>query len=94
MIVIEYSIVVVSARNKEEAICQRGPHKLWLKRVTIRLLSYFRRLNHREMDHPEMDHRGNDANTGRVGRTLTPVSAGTGVVFSGAIKSPTQMDFV
>ncbi|KAL2748542.1 LOW QUALITY PROTEIN: hypothetical protein V1477_003185 [Vespula maculifrons] len=30
-----------------------------------------------------------DANTGKIGRTLTPVSAGTGVVFSGAIKSPT-----
>ncbi|KAL2743232.1 LOW QUALITY PROTEIN: hypothetical protein V1477_008721 [Vespula maculifrons] len=30
-----------------------------------------------------------DANTGRIGRTLTRVSAGTSVVFSGAIKSPT-----
>ncbi|KAL2749479.1 LOW QUALITY PROTEIN: hypothetical protein V1477_002419 [Vespula maculifrons] len=29
------------------------------------------------------------ANTGRIGRTLTPVSAGTDVVFSGANKSPT-----
>ncbi|KAF7401047.1 hypothetical protein HZH68_006867 [Vespula germanica] len=38
------SIVVVRARSKEEAICRRGPHKLWLKRATIRLLSYFRRL--------------------------------------------------
>ncbi|KAL2748903.1 hypothetical protein V1477_002839 [Vespula maculifrons] len=35
-----------------------------------------------------------DANTGRIGRTLARVSAGTGVVFSGAIKSPTVMDFV
>ncbi|KAL2747423.1 LOW QUALITY PROTEIN: hypothetical protein V1477_004115 [Vespula maculifrons] len=30
-----------------------------------------------------------NANTGRIGRTLTPVSAGTDVVFSGANKSPT-----
>ncbi|KAL2718365.1 LOW QUALITY PROTEIN: hypothetical protein V1478_012241 [Vespula squamosa] len=37
-IAIEYSIVVVRARSKEEAICRRGPHKLWLKRATIRLL--------------------------------------------------------
>ncbi|KAL2718890.1 protein artichoke [Vespula squamosa] len=44
-IVIEYSIVVVRARSKEEAICRRGPHKLWLKRATIRLLSYFQRFN-------------------------------------------------
>ncbi|KAL2722458.1 neurotrimin-like isoform X2 [Vespula squamosa] len=44
-IVIKYSIVVVRARSKEEAICQRGPHILWLKRATIRLLSYFRRCN-------------------------------------------------
>ncbi|KAL2718523.1 protein artichoke [Vespula squamosa] len=44
-IVIEYSIVVVRARSKEEAVCRRGPHKLWLKRATIRLLSYFRRFN-------------------------------------------------
>ncbi|KAL2713819.1 protein artichoke [Vespula squamosa] len=44
-IVIEYSVVVVKARSKEEAICRRGPHKLWLKRATIRLLSYFRRFN-------------------------------------------------
>ncbi|KAL2746785.1 hypothetical protein V1477_005155 [Vespula maculifrons] len=35
-----------------------------------------------------------DANTGKIERTLTPVSAGTSVVFSGAIKSPTVMDFV
>ncbi|KAL2732808.1 hypothetical protein V1477_015049 [Vespula maculifrons] len=35
-----------------------------------------------------------DANTGRIERTLARVSAGTGVVFSGAIKSPTVMDFV
>ncbi|KAL2744050.1 hypothetical protein V1477_007926 [Vespula maculifrons] len=34
------------------------------------------------------------ANTGRITRTFTRVSAGTGVVFSGAIKSPTIMDFV
>ncbi|KAL2741595.1 protein artichoke, partial [Vespula squamosa] len=44
-IVIEYSMVVVRARSKEEAVCRRGPHKLWLKRATIRLLSYFRRFN-------------------------------------------------
>ncbi|KAL2750808.1 LOW QUALITY PROTEIN: hypothetical protein V1477_000911 [Vespula maculifrons] len=31
------------------------------------------------------------ANTGRIGRTLTPVSAGTDVVFSGANKSPTSV---
>ncbi|KAL2735925.1 hypothetical protein V1478_002609 [Vespula squamosa] len=37
-IVVEYSIVVVRARSKEEAVCRRGPHKLWLKRATIRLL--------------------------------------------------------
>ncbi|KAL2742576.1 neurotrimin-like isoform X2 [Vespula maculifrons] len=42
-IVIECSVIVVRARSKEEAICRRGPHKLWLKRATIRLLSYFRR---------------------------------------------------
>ncbi|KAF7388748.1 hypothetical protein HZH68_012690 [Vespula germanica] len=36
------SIVVVRARSKEEAVCRRGPHKLWLKRATFRLLSYFR----------------------------------------------------
>ncbi|KAL2738405.1 hypothetical protein V1477_011764 [Vespula maculifrons] len=35
-----------------------------------------------------------DANTGKVERTLTPVSADTSVVFSGAIKSPTVKDFV
>ncbi|KAL2736089.1 hypothetical protein V1477_012598 [Vespula maculifrons] len=34
------------------------------------------------------------ANTGRIKRTFVRVSAGTGVVFSGAIKSPTIMDFV
>ncbi|KAL2721366.1 hypothetical protein V1477_020186 [Vespula maculifrons] len=34
------------------------------------------------------------ANTGRIRRTLVPMSAGTGAVFSGAIKSPTVMDFV
>ncbi|KAL2744093.1 hypothetical protein V1477_007583, partial [Vespula maculifrons] len=32
-----------------------------------------------------------DANTGKIGRTLTPVSAGTDVVFSGANKSPTPV---
>ncbi|KAL2724936.1 hypothetical protein V1477_018797 [Vespula maculifrons] len=32
-----------------------------------------------------------NANTGRIGRTLARVSAGTGVVFSGAIKSPTPV---
>ncbi|KAL2720991.1 hypothetical protein V1478_000022 [Vespula squamosa] len=31
-------MVVVRARSKEEAVCRRGPHKLWLKRATIRLL--------------------------------------------------------
>ncbi|KAL2728162.1 hypothetical protein V1477_017438 [Vespula maculifrons] len=31
------------------------------------------------------------ANTGRIGRTLMPVSAGTDVVFSGANKSPTPV---
>ncbi|KAL2729867.1 protein artichoke [Vespula maculifrons] len=36
---------VVRARSKEEAICRRGPHKLWLKRATIGLLSYFRRFD-------------------------------------------------
>ncbi|KAL2738415.1 hypothetical protein V1477_011774 [Vespula maculifrons] len=35
-----------------------------------------------------------DANTGKIERTFAPVSAGTGVVFPGAIKSPTIMDFV
>ncbi|KAL2751352.1 hypothetical protein V1477_000510 [Vespula maculifrons] len=35
-----------------------------------------------------------DANTGRIERTLARVSAGTGVMFSGAINSPTLMDFV
>ncbi|KAL2744715.1 LOW QUALITY PROTEIN: uncharacterized protein V1477_007257 [Vespula maculifrons] len=35
--------IVVRARSKEEAMCRRGPHKLWLKRATIRLLSYFRK---------------------------------------------------
>ncbi|KAL2723260.1 hypothetical protein V1477_019111, partial [Vespula maculifrons] len=34
---------MVRARSKEEAICRRGPHKLWLKRAIIRLSSYFRR---------------------------------------------------
>ncbi|KAL2727578.1 gem-associated protein 5 isoform X2 [Vespula maculifrons] len=38
----ECSIAIVKARKKE-AICQRGPHDPWLKRATIRLLSYFRR---------------------------------------------------
>ncbi|KAL2744095.1 LOW QUALITY PROTEIN: hypothetical protein V1477_007585 [Vespula maculifrons] len=35
-----------------------------------------------------------DANTGKIERTFAPVSAGTGVVFPGAIKSPTIMDFL
>ncbi|KAL2741378.1 hypothetical protein V1477_010439 [Vespula maculifrons] len=35
-----------------------------------------------------------DANTGRIGRTLTPLSAGRDVVFAGANKSPTDMDYV
>ncbi|KAL2735193.1 neurotrimin-like isoform X2 [Vespula squamosa] len=43
-IVIECSIVVIlKARSKKEATCRRGPYKLWLKKATIRLLSYFRR---------------------------------------------------
>ncbi|KAL2743415.1 hypothetical protein V1477_008904 [Vespula maculifrons] len=33
------TVVVVKARSKEEAICRRRIHKLWLKRATIRLLS-------------------------------------------------------
>ncbi|KAL2745948.1 protein artichoke, partial [Vespula maculifrons] len=37
--------IVVRARSKEEAICRRGPHKLWLKRATFKLLSYFRRFH-------------------------------------------------
>ncbi|KAL2732440.1 hypothetical protein V1477_014681 [Vespula maculifrons] len=32
-------VIVVRARSKEEAMCRRGPHKLWLKRATIRLLN-------------------------------------------------------
>ncbi|KAL2749477.1 hypothetical protein V1477_002417 [Vespula maculifrons] len=35
-----------------------------------------------------------NANTGRIGRTLTPLSAGRDVVFAGANKSPTDMDSV
>ncbi|KAL2739665.1 hypothetical protein V1477_011054 [Vespula maculifrons] len=35
-----------------------------------------------------------DAYTGKIERTLSRVSAGTSVVFSGAIKSPTVKDFV
>ncbi|KAL2734106.1 LOW QUALITY PROTEIN: hypothetical protein V1478_003804 [Vespula squamosa] len=54
-IVIEYSIVVVRARSKEEAICRRGPHKLWLKRATIRLLSYFRRHDRSCLEMSEAD---------------------------------------
>ncbi|KAL2738397.1 hypothetical protein V1477_011756 [Vespula maculifrons] len=34
-----------------------------------------------------------DAHTGKIERTLSRVSAGTSVVFSGAIKSPTVKDF-
>ncbi|KAL2744096.1 hypothetical protein V1477_007586 [Vespula maculifrons] len=34
------------------------------------------------------------ANTGKIERTFARVLAGTGVLFSGAIKSPTIMDFV
>ncbi|KAL2747557.1 hypothetical protein V1477_004249 [Vespula maculifrons] len=34
------------------------------------------------------------ANTGRIGRTLTPLSADRDVVFAGANKSPTDMDYV
>ncbi|KAL2733583.1 neurotrimin-like isoform X2 [Vespula maculifrons] len=44
-IVIERSIVMIRARSKEEAICRKGPYKPWLKRTTIKLLSYFRRFN-------------------------------------------------
>ncbi|KAL2733165.1 protein artichoke [Vespula maculifrons] len=29
-------------RTSKVAMCRRGPHNLWLKRATIRLLSYFR----------------------------------------------------
>ncbi|KAL2736954.1 LOW QUALITY PROTEIN: hypothetical protein V1478_002333 [Vespula squamosa] len=54
-IVIEYSIVVVRARSKEEAVCRRGPHKLWLKRATIRLLSYFRRHDRSCLEMSEAD---------------------------------------
>ncbi|KAL2734529.1 LOW QUALITY PROTEIN: hypothetical protein V1477_013706 [Vespula maculifrons] len=36
-------VTVVRARSKEEATCRRGPHKSWLKRATVRLLSYFRK---------------------------------------------------
>ncbi|KAF7403354.1 hypothetical protein HZH68_006148 [Vespula germanica] len=39
----ECSIAIVKARKKQQAICRRGPHDLWLKRATIRLLNYFRR---------------------------------------------------
>ncbi|KAL2723059.1 hypothetical protein V1477_019650 [Vespula maculifrons] len=35
-----------------------------------------------------------NANTGRIGRTLTPLSADRDVVFAGANKSPTDMDYV
>ncbi|KAL2721634.1 hypothetical protein V1477_020454 [Vespula maculifrons] len=35
-----------------------------------------------------------DANTGRIERTFARVSAGTDVMFSGAINSPTITDFV
>ncbi|KAL2724039.1 hypothetical protein V1478_008552 [Vespula squamosa] len=54
-IVIEYSIVVVRARSKEKAVCRRGPHKLWLKRATIRLLSYFRRHDRSCLEMSEAD---------------------------------------
>ncbi|KAL2722745.1 LOW QUALITY PROTEIN: hypothetical protein V1478_009608, partial [Vespula squamosa] len=54
-IVLEYSIVVVRARSKEEAVCRRGPHKLWLKRATIRLLSYFRRHDRSCLEMSEAD---------------------------------------
>ncbi|KAL2736960.1 hypothetical protein V1478_000024 [Vespula squamosa] len=67
-------MVVVRARSKEEAVCRRGPHKLWLKRATIRLLKgmspFFR--------------------TRMIGKTLTRVTAGTRLGVSGASLSPTE----
>ncbi|KAL2741920.1 protein artichoke [Vespula maculifrons] len=43
-IIKECSVAVVNARRKEEAICRRGPHKLWLKRATIDDESFFQRI--------------------------------------------------
>nr|KAF7410983.1 hypothetical protein H0235_013590 [Vespula pensylvanica] len=43
------------ARSKEEAICRSGPHKLWLKRATIKLLSYFRRHDRSCLEMSEAD---------------------------------------
>nr|KAF7427377.1 hypothetical protein H0235_007071 [Vespula pensylvanica] len=40
----ECSIAVVKARRKEETICRRGPHNLWLKRATIDDESFFQRI--------------------------------------------------
>ncbi|KAL2721482.1 neurotrimin-like isoform X2 [Vespula maculifrons] len=34
---------IVRARSKGEAKSRKGLHRSWLKRATIRLLSYFRR---------------------------------------------------
>ncbi|KAL2719054.1 hypothetical protein V1478_011473 [Vespula squamosa] len=45
----------VRARSKEETICRRGPHKLWLKRATIRLLSYFQRHDRSCLEMSEAD---------------------------------------
>ncbi|KAL2715278.1 hypothetical protein V1478_014976 [Vespula squamosa] len=87
-IVIEYSIVVVRARSKEEAVCRRGPHKLWLKRATIRLLSYFRRFN-RNLRESLLD-MSPFFRTRMIGKTRTRVTAGTRVGVSGASLSPTE----
>ncbi|KAL2723170.1 hypothetical protein V1477_019761 [Vespula maculifrons] len=51
---------IIKTRSKEEAICRRRIHKLWLKRATIRLLSYFRRLGDRGTDHPGIFTRKHD----------------------------------
>ncbi|KAL2718517.1 hypothetical protein V1478_012393 [Vespula squamosa] len=87
-IVIEYSIVVVRARSKEEAVCRRGPHKLWLKRATIRLLSYFRRFNRNLRE--SLLGMSPFFRTRMIGKTLTRVTAGTRVGVSGASLSPTE----
>ncbi|KAL2715654.1 hypothetical protein V1478_015352 [Vespula squamosa] len=49
------NILSIRARNKEEAVCRRGPHKLWLKRATISLLSYFRRHDRSCLEMSEAD---------------------------------------
>ncbi|KAL2744473.1 hypothetical protein V1477_007015 [Vespula maculifrons] len=83
--------VVVRARSKEEAMCRRGPHKLWLKRATIRLLSYFRKfyrtlrkwllLGDRWTYHRGIFTRKKGMSpcfrTRMIGKTLTRVTAGT-----------------